>query len=52
MAGRKNSNWTDEQGRTYARAAANEAGVTYVMCHLAFGDLPLTASLSVSLSIA
>jgi alkanesulfonate monooxygenase SsuD/methylene tetrahydromethanopterin reductase-like flavin-dependent oxidoreductase (luciferase family) len=27
------------------RGQIDEAGVNYVMCHLAFGDLPLTASL-------
>jgi alkanesulfonate monooxygenase SsuD/methylene tetrahydromethanopterin reductase-like flavin-dependent oxidoreductase (luciferase family) len=31
--------------RDALKRQVNEAGVTYVMCHLAFGDLPLAASL-------
>jgi hypothetical protein len=31
--------------RDTLKKQVNEAGVTYVMCHLAFGDLPLAASL-------
>jgi alkanesulfonate monooxygenase SsuD/methylene tetrahydromethanopterin reductase-like flavin-dependent oxidoreductase (luciferase family) len=31
--------------RDALRGQVNEAGVTYIMCHLAFGDLPLAASL-------
>lgn len=31
--------------RDALRRQAREAGVTYLMCHLAFGDLPLAASL-------
>jgi hypothetical protein len=31
--------------RDALRGQVNEAGVTYIMCHLAFGHLPLAASL-------
>jgi alkanesulfonate monooxygenase SsuD/methylene tetrahydromethanopterin reductase-like flavin-dependent oxidoreductase (luciferase family) len=31
--------------RDALKSQVSEAGVTYVMCHLAFGDLPLAASL-------